>query len=116
MILNIVSNFYFGLNSGDHIIFWRPPEIEVIQALFIRESETRQKPKPHTVYKVEVHAAVRKWTVWKRYSEFTKLHEQLCAVYPHHPPPFSLPKKSLFPSTFGYQQNIEDCKHGLKII
>ncbi|KAI9300797.1 hypothetical protein BJ944DRAFT_208654 [Cunninghamella echinulata] len=87
---------------------------EAIQALFIRESETRQQPKPHTVYKIEVHEAVRKWTVWKRYSEFVKLHEQLCAVYPHHPPPFNLPKKSLFPSTFGDQQKIEDRKHGLE--
>ncbi|KAI8331569.1 hypothetical protein BC941DRAFT_438730 [Chlamydoabsidia padenii] len=87
---------------------------EVIQAIFIRESDTRQQPKPHTVYKIDVHAAVRNWTVWRRYSEFKKLHDQLVAIYPHHPPPVKLPGKSLFPSTFGDTYKIEERRRGLE--
>jgi regulator of vacuolar morphogenesis len=87
---------------------------EVIQAIFIRESDTRQQPKPHTIYKVQVHAAVRNWTVWKRYSEFKKLHDQLVAIYPKYPPPVSFPGKSLFPSTFGDAQKIEDRRRRLE--
>ncbi|KAI8086430.1 uncharacterized protein BX664DRAFT_157495 [Halteromyces radiatus] len=87
---------------------------EVIQAIFIRETETRQQPKPHTVYKVDVHAAVRNWKVWKRYSEFKKLHDQLCTIYPKHTPPVAFPSKSLFPSTFGDPQKTEERRRGLE--
>ncbi|KAL1928324.1 hypothetical protein VTP01DRAFT_2680 [Rhizomucor pusillus] len=87
---------------------------EVIQAIFIRQTETRQQPKPHTVYKVEVHAAVRNWFVWKRYSDFTKLHNQLTSIFPKNPPPVSLPAKRIFPSTFSNPEKVEDRRRGLE--
>ncbi|SAM05099.1 hypothetical protein [Absidia glauca] len=87
---------------------------EVIQSIFVRDCETRQQPKPHTVYKVDIHAAVRNWTIWKRYSEFKKLHEQLVALYPDHPPTSPFPSKSLFPPTFGDAQKTEDRRRGLE--
>ncbi|ORZ13090.1 hypothetical protein BCR42DRAFT_355345 [Absidia repens] len=87
---------------------------QIIQAIFVRESETRQTPKPHTVYKVDVQAAVRNWIVWRRYSEFKKLHEQLVALYPQHPPSVPFPSKSLFPPTFGDSQRTEDRRRDLE--
>ncbi|KAI8068461.1 hypothetical protein BC940DRAFT_299141 [Gongronella butleri] len=87
---------------------------EVIQALYIRDTETRTKPKPHTIYKVEVNAAVRHWTVWKRYSDFVSLHQQLQQLYPGQQPPVALPSKSYFPSTFNDAAKIEDRRQGLE--
>ncbi|ORX47703.1 Phox-like protein [Hesseltinella vesiculosa] len=87
---------------------------EAIQALYIRDAETRQIPKPHTVYKVEVHAAVRHWTVWKRYSDFVHLDQQLTQLYPGQMPPEHLPTKSYFPSTFGDGHKIEERRLGLE--
>ncbi|KAG0164177.1 hypothetical protein DFQ30_010392 [Apophysomyces sp. BC1015] len=87
---------------------------EVIQAIYIRETETRNQPKPHTVYKIEVHAAVRNWTVWKRYSDFTKLDSQFHSIFPKHPPPIRLPIKRFFPSTFSDPDKIENRRRGLE--
>lgn len=87
---------------------------EVIQAIYIRETETRQQPKAHTVYRVEVHAAVRNWVVWKRYSEFSKLHQRLSSIYPKNPPPAPLPGKRFFPSTFSDPAKIEERRRGLE--
>ncbi|KAI8144789.1 hypothetical protein BJV82DRAFT_643984 [Fennellomyces sp. T-0311] len=87
---------------------------EVIQAIFIRETDTRQHPKPHTVYRVEIHAAVRNWIIWKRYSEFAKLNSRLITLYPKNPPPVPLPGKSIFPSTFGNPGRIEQRRRNLE--
>ncbi|KAI9011936.1 hypothetical protein CLU79DRAFT_771285 [Phycomyces nitens] len=87
---------------------------EHIQAIFIRESETRSQPKPHTVYKIEVHAAVRNWIVWKRYSEFAKLNSRFLTVFPKNRPPVPLPSKHIFPSTFSDPDRIEDRRRGLE--
>ncbi|KAI9489971.1 Phox homologous domain-containing protein [Zychaea mexicana] len=87
---------------------------EVIQAIFIRETETRSHPKPHTVYQVQVHAAVRNWIIWKRYSEFAKLNSTLTALFPKHPPPVPLPGKSIFPSTFSSLDKIQERRRGLE--
>lgn len=88
--------------------------MEVIQAIFIRQTETRKQPKPHTVYRIEVHAAVRNWFVWRRYSEFDKLNSQFLTLFPKHPPPVPLPKKSIFPSTFSRPDKIEERRRGLE--
>ncbi|KAI8344038.1 hypothetical protein BC941DRAFT_447060 [Chlamydoabsidia padenii] len=64
--------------------------------------------------KLDIHAAVRNWTIWKRYSEFKKLHEQLISLYPDHPPSSPFPSKSLFPPTFGDAQKTEDRRRGLE--
>ncbi|GAA5801799.1 hypothetical protein HPULCUR_007253 [Helicostylum pulchrum] len=87
---------------------------EVIQAIFIRESEVRSTPKPHVVYKVEVHAAVRNWIVWKRYSEFYKLDSQFKTIFPKQATPVRLPPKSYFPSTFSDPEKIEERRRGLE--
>ncbi|KAL0077651.1 hypothetical protein F4703DRAFT_1880293 [Phycomyces blakesleeanus] len=87
---------------------------EHIQAIFIRESETRSQPKPHTVYKIEVHAAVRNWIVWKRYSEFAKLNSRFLTIFPKNRPPVPLPSKHIFPSTFSDPDRIEDRRRGLE--
>lgn len=87
---------------------------EVIQAIFIQSSDTRSTPKPHTVYQVEVHAAVRTWVVWKRYSEFEKLHNQFLKIFPSHPPPVNLPSKRIFPSTFSNPDKVEERRRGLE--
>lgn len=87
---------------------------EIIQAIFIRETTTRQQPKPHTEYRIEVHAAVRNWFVWKRYSDFVKLHNQLCSIFPKNPPPVPLPGKNIFPSTFSDPEKIEERRRRLE--
>ncbi|KAG0743486.1 hypothetical protein G6F57_009733 [Rhizopus arrhizus] len=87
---------------------------EVVQAIYIREAETRQQPKPHTVYKIEVHAAVRNWIVWKRYSEFSKLDSTFQIIFPKHARPVKLPLKHYFPSTFSDPEKIDDRRRGLE--
>ncbi|KAI9484487.1 Phox homologous domain-containing protein, partial [Zychaea mexicana] len=85
-----------------------------IQAVFVPSSETRHQPKPHTVYCVEVHAAVRTWVVWKRYSDFVKLHHHFESVFPSHPVPVHLPTKRIFPSTFSDPNKIDTRRRGLE--
>ncbi|KAG2227186.1 hypothetical protein INT45_008430 [Circinella minor] len=87
---------------------------EVIQAVFVPSTETRHQPKPHTVYCVEVHAAVRTWVVWKRYSDFEKLHTQFENIFPKHPVPLHLPTKSFFPPTFNDATKIDNRRRGLE--
>lgn len=87
---------------------------EVIQAIFVRETQIRTTPKPHVVYKVEVHAAVRNWVVWKRYSEFFKLNAQFHSIFPEQPTPTKLPGKRYFPSTFSDPDRIEERRRGLE--
>ncbi|OBZ86678.1 Vacuolar morphogenesis protein 7 [Choanephora cucurbitarum] len=87
---------------------------EIIQAIFIRETQIRSVPKPHVVYKVEVHAAVRNWVVWKRYSEFSKLDAQFRSIFPKQPTPTKLPGKRFFPSTFSDPEKIEERRQGLE--
>ncbi|KAI8379503.1 Phox homologous domain-containing protein [Radiomyces spectabilis] len=87
---------------------------EVIQAIFVRETETRLQPKPHTEYKVEVQAAVRHWHVWKRYTDFVKLNAQFQAIFPKHPLPVELPSKSFFTRTFDTPLKIDDRRRGLE--
>ncbi|KAH8548959.1 Phox homologous domain-containing protein [Umbelopsis sp. PMI_123] len=86
---------------------------EIIQAIYVRNAENRDKPKPHTVYRIEIHAAVRSWSIWKRYSEFEKFHNQLLAQFPKHPPPNALPPKHWFSNTYGNADKIEERRRGL---
>ncbi|KAF9056227.1 syntaxin [Panaeolus papilionaceus] len=66
-----------------------------IQAVFIRGFEERSKPKPHTVYEIDVQAQVRSWQMWRRYSEFDDLHTALTKST-GSPPPAPLPPKQKF--------------------
>jgi len=87
---------------------------ENIQNIYIRDTETRLNPKPHIVYKVEVNAAVRTWSVWKRYSEFDELNDKLIRLFPSNPPPFEMPAKHYFQSTLGNPVLVEERRRGLE--
>ncbi|PKY23392.1 syntaxin [Rhizophagus irregularis DAOM 181602=DAOM 197198] len=88
--------------------------IENIQNIYVRDTETRLNPKPHIVYKVEVNAAVRTWSVWKRYSEFDELNDKLIRLFPSNPPPFEMPAKHYFQSTLGNPVLVEERRRGLE--
>ncbi|KAL0951105.1 hypothetical protein HGRIS_007842 [Hohenbuehelia grisea] len=66
-----------------------------IQAVYIRDHEERSKPSPHTVYRIEIHANVRSWQIWRRYSEFDDLHTELTKTTGSSPP-CALPPKNKF--------------------
>ncbi|KAF9948879.1 hypothetical protein BGZ72_009241 [Mortierella alpina] len=87
---------------------------ETLQAIYVRDYETRSQPKPHTVFRVEVHAAVRTWPVWKRYSEFEQLHARLLELFPDHPPPQQLPTKHWWQSTLDNPELLEERRAGLE--
>ncbi|OAQ29791.1 Phox-like protein [Linnemannia elongata AG-77] len=87
---------------------------ETLQAIYVRDYETRSQPKPHTVFKVEVHAAVRTWSVWKRYSEFETLNDRFLELFPDHPPPQPLPTKHWWQSTMDNPELLEERRAGLE--
>lgn len=64
----------------------------------VTNSESVEKNKKFTVYKVVVEAAGNKWFVFRRYNEFSKLLEILKRQYPNIP--LKLPGKKLFGSNF----------------
>lgn len=85
-----------------------------IQSIFIKQTETRNDPKAYTAYRIDIQAAVRQWHIWKRYSDFTKLHEQLSHTFPDNPLPAHLPHKRIFPPTFNSSDKVEDRRQGLE--
>lgn len=88
-----------------------------IQAIFIKQTETHNDEgasKPYTAYRIDVQAAVRQWHLWKRYSDFTKLHAQLTETFPHNSIPAQLPQKRIFPPTFHAPDRVEDRRQGLE--
>jgi regulator of vacuolar morphogenesis len=90
---------------------------DAIQAIFIKQTETRTDPdnkKPYTAYRIDIQAAVRQWHIWKRYSDFTKLHDQLIDTFPSIPMPAHLPHKRIFPPTFSAPDKVEDRRQGLQ--
>ncbi|KAI7828813.1 hypothetical protein BC939DRAFT_393940 [Gamsiella multidivaricata] len=87
---------------------------ETLQAIYVRDYEARSQPKPHIVYRVEVHAAVRTWSVWKRYSEFEQLHARFTELFPDHPPPQHLPAKHWWQSTMDNPELLEERRAGLE--
>ncbi|KAF9363190.1 hypothetical protein BGX34_004694 [Mortierella sp. NVP85] len=88
---------------------------EILQAIYVRDYETRTQPKPHIVYRVEVHAAVRTWSVWKRYSEFEHLNERFEELFPGQPPPQGLPGKHWWQSTMDNPELLEERRAGLEL-
>ncbi|KAI8360410.1 hypothetical protein B0O80DRAFT_381650 [Mortierella sp. GBAus27b] len=88
---------------------------ETLQAIYVRDYETRSQPKPHTEYRVEVHAAVRTWSIWRRYSEFEKLQERFEELYPGQPMPQSLPAKHWWQSTLDNPELLEERRAGLEL-
>ncbi|KAF1801532.1 Phox homologous domain-containing protein [Mucor lusitanicus] len=85
-----------------------------IQSIFIKQTETRHDPKAYTAYRIDIQAAVRQWHIWKRYSDFTKLHEQLTHTFPDVSLPAHLPHKRIFPPTFHSSDKVEDRRQGLE--
>ncbi|KAK4514048.1 uncharacterized protein ATC70_006056 [Mucor velutinosus] len=85
-----------------------------IQSIFIKQTETRHDPKAYTAYRIDIQAAVRQWHIWKRYSDFTKLHEQLTHTFPDVSLPAHLPHKRIFPPTFHSSDRVEDRRQGLE--
>ncbi|THH34162.1 hypothetical protein EUX98_g44 [Antrodiella citrinella] len=66
-----------------------------IQAIYIRGYEERHEPKPHTVFRIEIQASVRKWQMWRRYSEFADLHTELSKSTGMAPPAQLPPKNAM---------------------
>ncbi|KAF7967008.1 hypothetical protein HWV62_23629 [Athelia sp. TMB] len=66
-----------------------------IQAVAIRGHEERPTPKPHTVYKIDIQASVRSWSMWRRYSEFLDLNTELTKSTGSAPPAALPPKRSI---------------------
>ncbi|KAI0094673.1 syntaxin [Irpex rosettiformis] len=89
----------------------------IIQAIYIRGTEERTTPKPHTVYRIEIQASVRSWHMWRRYSEFVDLHTELTKST-SSPPPTELPPKRSMLSPFRSHSNptlIEERRAGLEL-
>ncbi|KAG7099278.1 hypothetical protein E1B28_001137 [Marasmius oreades] len=89
--------------------------MSAIQAVHIIDYQERPKPKPHTVYRIQIQANVRSWTMWRRYSEFDDLNVELTKAT-GAPPPAPLPPKhkfSLFRS-HSDPQLLEERKVGLE--
>ncbi|KDQ19848.1 hypothetical protein BOTBODRAFT_27272 [Botryobasidium botryosum FD-172 SS1] len=91
--------------------------MSAIQAIYVRGHETRQTPTPHTVYRIEVHGAVRSWQVWRRYSEFDDLNTELTKTT-SAAPPVALPPKHSFSLSLRRKYNddklIEERSEGLE--
>ncbi|KAI0704869.1 syntaxin [Cytidiella melzeri] len=88
-----------------------------IQAIYIRGTEERTTPKPHTVYRIEIQASVRSWQMWRRYSEFDDLHTELTKST-GSPPPAELPPKHTTLSLFRVHTKpslIEERRVGLEL-
>lgn len=88
-----------------------------IQAIYIRGTEERTSPKPHTVYRIEIQASVRSWHMWRRYSEFVDLHIELTKSTGSSPPAELPPKRSTL-TLFRSHSNpvlIEERRAGLEL-
>ncbi|CAG8539184.1 16227_t:CDS:2 [Acaulospora colombiana] len=87
---------------------------EIVQNIYIRDTEIRNTPKPHIVYRVEVNTSSRTWSIWKRYSEFDELNDKFVRLFPNNPPPNEMPAKHYFQSTLGNPVLIEERRRGLE--
>lgn len=86
-----------------------------IQSVAITGTKDRTTPKPHTVYEISITTPMRSWQMWRRYSEFVELHEELvkaCSA----PPPSELPGKHIWSlkSAFHNEALIHERKTGLE--
>jgi regulator of vacuolar morphogenesis len=88
----------------------------IIQNVAITGTKDRTSPKPHTVYEISVTTPMRSWQMWRRYSEFVELHEEL-TKHCSSAPPAELPGKHIWSlkSSFHNQALIEERKKGLEV-
>lgn len=85
------------------------PQIDIsIPTTTISNSST-----PYTFYNVTLKLPLRSFTVQKRYSDFTTLHEAISNQV-GSPPPTSLPSKSWFSKTISNPKMTEDRRAGLE--
>ncbi|KAK9761794.1 hypothetical protein K7432_013044 [Basidiobolus ranarum] len=67
-----------------------------IKAIRIKDTEERNIPSTHIVYNITVQTSVRGWSVYRRYSEFYQLHNDLLRRFPKNLPPYQLPPKTYY--------------------
>ncbi|KIJ45510.1 hypothetical protein M422DRAFT_250826 [Sphaerobolus stellatus SS14] len=84
-----------------------------IHLVHVRGHEQRSQPKPHVVYRIEVQASVRSWEMWRRYSEFVDLHNELIKTT-GATPPVSLPPKHIFAIRKNDEKILEERRIGLE--
>ncbi|KAJ9070024.1 hypothetical protein DSO57_1012721 [Entomophthora muscae] len=68
---------------------------EKVKGVEINNTDICKVPSAHVRYHIVVTAEVKSWSVWKRYSDFDRLHQKLSKLGGEHtPPPVSLPPKA----------------------
>ncbi|KAJ3106396.1 hypothetical protein HDU97_006381 [Phlyctochytrium planicorne] len=82
---------------------------EPIISIRIPRAEVRDNPTRHVVYQITITGPVRAWTVFRRYSEFESLNSSWLTLFPHAPPPFPLPPKTII-SIFGFTTSSDPAK------
>ncbi|KZV71304.1 hypothetical protein PENSPDRAFT_664471 [Peniophora sp. CONT] len=87
-----------------------------IQSVVVSGHEERTEPSPHTVFRLEIRAHVRSWTMWRRYSEFAELYTELTKST-GSPPPAPLPPKNTLSKAFTFgraRTDLEERRQGLE--
>ena len=74
---------------------------------------TASAPKPYTIYNISLRLPLRSFTLQKRYSDFTILHNLLTSQA-GSAPPFALPPKLYFTSTTSSSALAEERRNGLE--
>ena len=86
-----------------------------IQSISIKGTADRMSPKPHTVYEIHIQASIRSWSMWRRYSEFVDLNDELIKSTGASPPAPLPPKHTwTLRSSFHNAPIIEERKNGLE--
>ena len=85
------------------------PQIEIA----IPNTSVLDTPKPHTVYNISLRLPLRSYSLQKRYSEFSTLHNSLSSEA-GAPPPAALPGKSWFSNTVSSPELAEERRTGLQ--
>ncbi|KAL8962608.1 MAG: hypothetical protein Q9193_001009 [Seirophora villosa] len=80
----------------------------------IPTTSTSSTPKPFTLYNITLRLPLRTFTLQKRYSDFTTLHNTLTSQANGVSPPASLPPKSYFTSTTSSPALAESRRIGLQ--
>ena len=86
-----------------------------IQSISIKGTQDRMCPKPHTVYEIRIRVTIRSWSIWRRYSEFVDLNDELTKSTGTSPPS-PLPPKHVWTlrSSLRNARIIEERKKGLE--
>lgn len=85
------------------------PQVEIS----IPTTQTSSPPKPYTLYNITLRLPLRSFTLQKRYSDFTTLHNELTSQA-GAPVPAALPSKSWFTRTISSPELAEERRKGLE--